>query len=170
MKINKMYIKSYNSFLNENKYFFISYYKSFRYLDFELLENGNLKIILNDDGKEEVEDRGIDENKFYDYFEDIQGNSEYRYFSDASYLGMMTEAPIIINGFDFNDNGDYILLKDSIIWIYNDYAIKDFTKELVEYGYVIFNNSKPFTKSEIEKFKKEKYKFDLNNKAKKYNI
>lgn len=165
-----MYIKSYNCFLNENLFSYISIYQSFSFLDLEILENGNLKIILNNDGKDEVIDSGINENNFSDYFEDIQGNTGYRYFNDASYLGMMTEAPIIINGFDFNDNGDYILLKDSIIWIYNDYAIKDFTKDLVEQGYVIFNNSKPFTKSEIEKFKKEKYKLNLKNKTKKYNI
>jgi hypothetical protein len=170
MKINKMYIKSYNSFLNENIFNNISIYQSFRYLNFELLENGNLKIILNDDGKEEVEDRGIDENNFYDYFDDIQGNSEFRYYNDVSDLGMMSEAPAIIYGFDFNDNGDYILTKDSIIWSYDNYTIKDFTKELVEYGYVIFNNSEPFTEKERKKFKQEKYKFDLNNKAKKYNI
>lgn len=170
-KQNKyMYIKSYYSFLNEKILDYINIYQSFRYLDFEILENGNLKIILNDEGKKEVDDNGISENNFYDYFDDIQGNSEFRYYNNVSDLGMMSEAPAIIYGVNFNDNGDYILTKDSIIWIYNDYVIKDFTEDLVEQGYVIFNNSKPFTKSEIEKFKKEKYKLNLNNKTKKYNI
>jgi len=164
-----MYIKSYNSFLNENFFSYISIYQSFRYLDFEILENGNLKIFLNDGGKEEAED-GISENNFYDYFDDIQGNSEFRYFNDASDLGMMSEAPAIIYGFNFNDDGDYILTKDSIIWVYDNYAIKDFTKELVEQGYVIFSKDKPFTENEIERFKKEKYKIELNKKIKKYNI
>lgn len=165
-----MYIKSYYSFLNEKILDYIDIYQSFRYLDFEILENGNLKITLNDEGKEEVDDNGISENNFYDYFDDIQGNSEFRYYNDASDLGMMSEAPIITYGFNFNDYGDYILTKDSIIWIYDNYVIKDFTKELVDNGYVIFNNNKPFTKKEIEKFKKEKYKFDLKNTTKKYNI
>jgi hypothetical protein len=164
-----MYIKSYNSFLNEN-FFSYSVYQSFSFLDLEILENGNLKIILNDDGKEEVDNNSINENNFSDYFDDIQGNTGYRYFYDASVIGFMTEAPIIINQWDFDDKGDIVLTEDSIIWTYNNYAIKDFTKELVEQGYVIFSKDKPFTENEIERFKKEKYKIELNKKIKKYNI
>lgn len=165
-----MHIKSYHSFLNEKFLDYINIYQSFRYLDFEILENGNLKIILNDEGKEEVNDYGIDEHKFSEYFEDIQGNSEYWYFNNISDLGIMSEAPAIIHGIDIEDNGDFIIKKYTIIWTYDDYMIKDFTKELVEYDYVIFNNNKPFTQKEIERFKKEKYKFNLNKATKKYNI
>lgn len=163
-----MYIKSFGVFLNEHFFDYHNIYESFNYLDFEILENGNLKIILNREGKEKVEDDGIDEYKFSDYFEDIQSNSDYMYYDDISDTGLgMSNSPSILDGYYYDDDDklktDY---DDSMIWIYNDYMIKDFTKELVEDGFVIFQNTKSFTPKDVARYKAEKIK----QTAKKYNI
>ena len=55
--------------------------RHFRYLDLIPSENG-LTIKLNDGGKEKVADDDLDYNNWDEYFEDVQGNSEYIYVHD----------------------------------------------------------------------------------------
>lgn len=122
-------------------------------------ENGDLKISLNKDGVAEVNDYGIDEIKFYNFFEDIQCNSEYMYFDNLGESGLgMSDAPCITYGYyidddsKITDNGN----SDSEIFIYSDYAVKDFTKEIVDNVFVIFNTMTPKTKEEIEDYRLKK--------------
>jgi len=80
-----------------------------RYLDLEKLKNGNLKISINPDGKEEVEDSGIDNNTFSEYLEDIICNSEYNYWSELDDSGLgMTNSPGITYGYYYDDEGTFI--------------------------------------------------------------
>jgi hypothetical protein len=136
-----------------------------RYLDLEELENGDLKIILNSDGREEVKYNGIDSYNFSDYFDDIRANSEYLYWesiSDAK-LGM-SDAPCITNGYYVDDIGNLMSYGlQCEIFYYPDYMVKDFTKELVENNFVIFKTTTPKTQEEINRFrlKKDVEKYNL---------
>lgn len=151
------HLKTYERYYNDE----IMHY---RYLDLQLLENGNLKISLTDDGIEEAKENGIDEVKFYNFFEDIEGNSDYKYFDILSESGLgMSEAPCIVDGFYYDDDGGPSIYEDSVIYVYYDYVYKDFTKELLENKYVIFQTINPKTKEEIEQYR-------LNKDAKKYNL
>ena len=141
--------------------------RSGNYLTLERLENGNLKISLTDEGKEKIEeDIDIKEADFFDYFENISSNSELLYIYNISDIGIMMEAPGITIGYYIDDSGE---LTDegnedySEIFYYADYAIKDFTEELKNNGFVIFQTSGVLTPEEFEEFK-------LNKSANKFNI
>jgi len=136
------------------------------YLSLERLENGNLKISLTNEGKVKVEDDGIEDTEFWDYFEDITANSGLLFFGNVSELEFMTEAPGITIGYYYDDNGDYTDEGNedwSEVFYYSDYAIRDFTEELKNNGHVIFQSSGVLTPDEFEEFK-------LNKIANKFNI
>jgi len=132
--------------------------RHFRYLDLEKLENGDLKIILNSEGKIEAEEYGISIDNFYDYFDDIRGNSDYEYFDDMDsvYLGM-SNSPCITEGYFYDDNNSLVPeYENSIIFWYPEYVYKDFTEELYNEGYVIFKSDNPATQEEIDNFRLKK--------------
>ena len=140
----------------------------YRYVDLEHLENGNLKIILNSEGVIEAEDDAdFSERNFYNYFEDVEGNSEYLYFQDMSTFGVgMSEAPCITYGYYLCDDGkitDDYYSDESEVYYYKDYMIKDFTEELLDNGFVIFLAIKPNTTEQIEehRLKKSVNKYNL---------
>lgn len=138
--------------------------QEYRYLTLEILINGNLKISLTEEGKEEVEDSGISVYSFSDYFDDIRSNTDYIYFENMSDAGIsMSESPCIINGWYYDDNDNINFYNDCIVYWYPNYMIRYFTDELVKNGYVIFTTDKPRTKKEIEKIKmdREKSKYNL---------
>jgi hypothetical protein len=140
---------------------------SYNFLDLDILERGHLKIMLNDNGKEEVKHMDLTPDNFYDLFEDIQANSEMMYFDDMSDVGLgMSSSPCITDGYWYSDdNLGYLEPVDDtarIFW-YPNYSIKDFTEELVENGYVVFEVDKEKTDEEIER---QKLKKDIN----KYNL
>jgi hypothetical protein len=136
-------------------------YRSFRNLDLEILENGDLKIILNDDGREEMDDYNeINEEKFYDLFEYVTANSEYLFFKDLGDAGFaLTSMPGILDGYYHDDDGtitDAGHEDTSIIYTYPYYVTKDFMQELDKNGYVIFETDKPRTKEEIKEYRLKK--------------
>jgi len=141
----------------------------YRYINLERMEDGNLKITLNEDGiKNAKDDGGITEDSFErDYFDDVQGNSEWRYFSDCGFYGLgMTSAPCITDGYYFNRHSkltDKKNFKDSEIFWYSNYMIYDFAEQLYEKGYVIFQTNHKRTPEEIEEY-------IINKKMKKYNL
>lgn len=118
----------------------------YRYLDLEKVENG-LKIYLNEDGKKEAEENGVDginDQNFYDYFEDVQGNSEYLFFEDMGEAGFgLTSAPGITDGYYYDDAGKLTDKghSDSEVYWFPDYMVRDFTKDMLEYGFVIFTKA-----------------------------
>lgn len=137
----------------------------YRYLNLEILENGDLKIILNEDGKKEADEEGLTFQNFSDYFDDIRANSNLLYFDSIGDTGLgMSDAPCILDGYFYDDN----TLKEEddfateIYW-YPNYMIKDFTEELYKNGYVVFTTNNPKTNDEIEHQR-------LKNDLKKYNL
>src|ERR1035437_6253449 len=109
---------------------FENYYdvQNYKYLNLEQLENGDLKISLNNDGITEVDDYGIDEIKFYNFFEDIQGNSDYIYFDNLGESGLgLSDAPCITDGYYIDDNAEMSNDRndDSEIFIHYNYVTTD---------------------------------------------
>jgi len=141
----------------------------YRYIDLERMENGDLKISLNEDGIENAkDDGGITEDSFGDdYFDDVQGNSDWLYFDDMSNYDLgMSSSPCITDGFYFNKHNrltDKKNFRDSEIFWYPNYMIYDFAERLYEDGYVIFQTTNKRTPEEIEEY-------ILNKKMKKYNL
>ena len=131
-----------------------------KYLKLNRMKNGNLKIILTPDGKEMVEEDGMNEDNFDDYFDDIRGNSEYVYFINLSVAGIgMSDAPCITDGYYYDDDGnltDYDHIEDSEIFYYPNYITKIFTDELIENGFVIFVTNGKNTPEEVEEIKNKR--------------
>jgi hypothetical protein len=141
-------IKKFNEFINE--YFIIGddneYHgelERWKFLNLEKTENG-LWIYLNKNGKKENEEEdNLNYDKFWDYFEDIDGNSDWLYFDDLGKAGFgLTSAPGFTVGYYYDDNGELTNRDngntDSDIYYYDNYMITDFTDKLKEYGKVFF--------------------------------
>lgn len=132
-----------------------------RYLNLQKLDTGNLKIILTDDGREEMEE-GKDD--FSDLFDDIRSNSDYLYWESIGDAGLgMSDAPCITDGYYFDDNGDLTEGDDSEIFWFPNYMVENFIEELVENGFVIFNTNKPISADDVKKIK-------FQRKVNKYNL
>ena len=139
-----------------------------RYLILKKLENGNLKIFLTPEGKEEIEDNpNFNVFDFYDIFDDIRSNSELYFLENLGEYGLgMSDAPAITDGYYYDDDigfTDYDNIEDSEIFYYSDYMTKDFMKELYKNGFVIFVTNGKNTPEEIEniKFKRNTKKYNL---------
>ena len=148
--MNMKNLKNFNEFINE-EYGVINREKEyhgnveqFRYLDIEVVKNG-LWLHLNEDGKKEAEEENnLNWEKFSDYFDDIQGNSEYRYFDDIGEAGFgLTSAPGITDGYYYNDDGKLTddENEDSNVYWFPNYMVEDFTETLLEKGKVFFERA-----------------------------
>lgn len=155
------HIKQFESFVNNIDI------EEYRYLNLEMLDNGDLKIILTEEGRELINNfGGINQDNFDDFFEDIRGNSSWMYIDDMSNYDLgMTESPCILDDYYFGEDSK---LTDeghdnSVLYWYPDYQISDFTEVLNEKGFVIFETNKPKTKKEIKKIR-------LKRDMKKFNV
>ena len=111
--------------------------EAFQYIDIEIVENG-LWIYLTDNSED------FDEMDFDNIFDDVQGNSEYMYFSDLGDVSFgLTSAPGITDGYYFSDDGEITEGEhtDAELYYYPDYAVTDFTEELRTKGKVFFNKA-----------------------------
>lgn len=106
----------------------------------EIIENGDLKISLLDSWKRfKTKD---DIKKFLkSRLKSKATNDTIRYLLrklpgykqiQPEDIGALTSAPIVTKANEKRDN-------PSVIWVFNDYMIKDEIEELIEHGYVIFN-------------------------------
>jgi len=122
---------------------------NFRYLTLTVFNNG-INLILTDEGREflteEKGDKPIDityeRGLFNDLFEDVRCNSDFLYFEDIGEAGFgLTSAPGITDGYYYDDNGDLTDKgnKDSNVYWYPDYMIKDPLEDLDETGVTFFN-------------------------------
>jgi len=146
------------------------------YLNLERTINGDLKISLTDEGREKVEEDGISEETFFDYFEDITSNSSLLYITDISEIGAMMNAPAIVIGYYCDDDGNYVDINNedySEIFYYTNYIIRDFTEDLKTDEYVIFKSSGILTPEELEEFEDSKLtpqENELKKASKKFNL
>ena len=123
--------------------------EDYRFLSLTVEESG-LKITLNKDGYEEIDQYHTDHEgsirwgAIYELFDDIRGNSEYAYFDDLGSaeikgLAALTSAPAIINGYNITNDGYFELIDDSVVYWYPNYMINDPIDILYETGEVFFN-------------------------------
>jgi len=111
--------------------------REFNYLYLTEVPNG-LKLELTDEGINGYNEEEI--NDMYDLFEDIQANSEMAYIDNAGDMGFgLTEAPIVTDGYYYDDNGDFTDegVLDSKVYVWNDYMLKDLFATLMEQGSVV---------------------------------
>ena len=111
--------------------------REFNYLYVTEVPNG-LKLELTDEGINGYNEEEI--NDMYDLFEDIQANSEMAYIDNAGDMGFgLTEAPIVTDGYFYDDNGDFTDEGhlDSKVYVWNDYMLKDLFATLMEQGSVV---------------------------------
>ena len=116
--------------------------REFKYLYVKQVPNG-LKLELTDEGINGYKDEEIYE--MYDLFEDVQANSEMTYIDNAGDMGFgLTEAPIITDGYFYDDNGDLTDdgNTDSKVYVWNDYMLKDLFFTLMEQGSVVLTEVK----------------------------
>ena len=114
----------------------------FDYLYLRPTKNG-LIIELTDKGIEAYNNEEIYE--MYDLFEDVNSNSEWSYIDNAGDVGLgLTEAPVITDGYYFDDNGEFTDegVKGSRLYVWNDYMIKDLFDTLMEQGQVTLTEVK----------------------------
>ena len=143
-------LKKFNEFINEEfgvidrEKEYHGNVEHYRFLDIEKLPEG-LMIYLNDDGKlENDENDNLNENNFSDYFEDIQGNSEYMFHFDLGEAGFgLTDAPGITDGYFFDDDGKFTdgEHENSEVYWFPNYMVEDFTEMLKKYGKVFFTKA-----------------------------
>lgn len=126
---------------NYNESLYPAHDQAGRYITITVKENG-IVITLTPEGKTELEDIGIEENKFGDLIDDIQGNSSWRYIHDLGQGGFgLTEAQGFIYGYDLADDGEYLETEDSSLYYYNEYMLNDFVEILYKNGSVFFNKA-----------------------------
>ena len=132
-----------------------------RYLELIPQKNG-LMVKLTPEGKEELEAHEVEGEQVYlgtfinDLMDDIQGNSEYRYYTNLGEAGLgMTDAPGFTDGYFYNDEGELESHPDAHLYYYNDYAIKDEGRELLEKGEVFFAEHKEYEKGGSIKDKRD---------------
>ena len=113
-------------------------------MNIEILENGNLKLVLESDDLEyfDYETKQGDYNKLqsliYDLFEPYSCNGSYALFDagDANPFVGLTDAPCIAESMDYLDDGTKEIIGNC--WYYSEYMINDFVSKLIENGEVIF--------------------------------
>ncbi len=121
-----------------------------RYVRIEPMKNG-LKVSLTEEGIEEAKEKGSTEMGFWDLFEDIEVNSEWKYIYNIGEVGLgMSNAPAFIFGYNIDDLG--VITDegrdDSELYYYDNYMIKDFVEVMLEDGSVIFTKAQKNTDSD----------------------
>lgn len=113
------------------------------YLTFEVLKNGNLKLTLTVNGKEELTDwlkDGYNIGIWSNLLEQTSCNGSYAY-TDANEVGGLTDSPMIISERDIDDEGEIVFTKNTKIWWYPNYMVIDELTELLNEEELIFTLS-----------------------------
>ena len=122
-------------------------------LSIEVLDSGDLRISFTKEGHQDYEDGCFGEPaSLSDVLEGLLCNSGMD-LVDGSFLGMLTEAPVLIEGMFLspsskeieeynlvvvNKEQDVYVERWAEYWAYMDYQIRDPLEEICKYGYVIF--------------------------------
>lgn len=102
------------------------------------LENGNLLMTINDEGKEEIKDlqeKGLSENEIL--AEMLEGYLTNGYDNLTGLIGL-TDSFIIGLNWDRNDEGDYIENEEAKAWWLPDYMVTDYIEKLLTEGQITF--------------------------------
>lgn len=121
------------------------------YLSFEVLPNGDLKITLTPEGKEELQERVESDTEeelrfsvnsdmlWWDFIESHSTNGSYEMVR-PEHIGALTDAPIIGLGMVQQEEGDPFADEETKVWWYPNYMISDPLEVLLKHGEVIFQS------------------------------
>lgn len=110
-------------------------------LQIERLDNGNLKLTLDEESRAELAealDDGDWWNIFHSLFEPYFTNGSYEPFDagDANPFVGLSSAPCIAEAMDYPDSGPREIVGE--FWYFGDYMIRDPLEELRDTGETIF--------------------------------
>ncbi|MBC8737021.1 hypothetical protein F6X40_09390 [Paraburkholderia sp. UCT31] len=111
-------------------------------MKFDILENKNLRLILEPEDKEEVADLlekcTHRDHGFLADLLDYAGWSQNSvlYPTCAEQVGGLTEAPMITDELEMDDDGTVVSI--GRLWYFGDYAVISFAEELLEKGETTF--------------------------------
>jgi len=108
---------------------------------FEITPNGNLKFkVLTEDGREILQDKNFvwSVSDMLDH-EGWSGN-DMLYEVSPSDIGALTDAPIVTDAVERDDEGDVISVGN--VWWFPSYAVDSWEEILYNTGEVIFSKSK----------------------------
>lgn len=114
------------------------------YLNFEELPNGNLKITLTKEGREELKEL-MGKSKDYmgiwlDLIEVYQCNGSYQIVHPEK-IAALTDSPIIGLNVDYDDNGE-IEPNDALkIWWYPEYQVVSEFEQLLKHRSIVFTKA-----------------------------
>ena len=105
------------------------------YIDFEVLDNGDLQLTPTQDGIEFINDEMIDTDRDYwsimaDLFEETACNGSYTHFGAGEanpYVGI-TDAPCIAEDMDVLDDGKREIVGK--LWYFDNYCLEMETETL----------------------------------------
>ena len=118
--------------------------REFRYLKLIPTDNG-LEIKLTKEGEEKVKEDGLTYDNAPEYFEDVQGNSEYIYHDDLGESGLgLTSAEGITDGYNFESPGEFLTdhPESAKVYWFPNYQIRFWGDILKDDGSVFFTEAK----------------------------
>lgn len=113
-----------------------------KYVEFDTQANGKLHITLLPEAREDVQEIAFSQeltadNKLAEVIEWHIGNGWS--FVDPEDIGALTEAPILSDDVDYDDQGK---AKVGVVYWYPEYEVTDPVAQLLENGFVDFTQVK----------------------------
>lgn len=111
-------------------------------MQINILENGNLEMILESGDKDEIAamtkrdihlDHGV-LSEILDHF-GFLGNGQFSAVM-PEVVGGLTDSPIIVDNFELDDSGNPISVGNT--WWFPNYMVESFAETLIETGRVVF--------------------------------
>ena len=118
--------------------------REFRYLKLIPTDNG-LEIQLTQKGQEKVKEDGLTYDNAPEYFDDIQGNSEYIYHDNLGESGFgMTGSEGITDGYHFESPGEFLtdFPESAKVYFFPNYQVQFWGDILKDDGSVFFTEAK----------------------------
>lgn len=114
------------------------------YTDFEILQNGDLKISLTAEGREVLPEL-MEKNRGYSALADLIETQLCNgwHWLNAEQIGALTDSPILSNDVEYIEGGEY---PDNIkqvngMWWLPDYMVTNELEELDKNGFIIFTKA-----------------------------
>lgn len=111
-------------------------------MKYEILENKDLRLILEPEEKEDVADLlERCSHRDHGFLADLLDHAGWSqnsvlYPTSSDQIGGLTNAPMITDELEINDSGTVEHI--GRLWYYGDYAVKSFAEELLEEGQTTF--------------------------------
>ncbi len=108
----------------------------------EVLENGMLKISVDEETRDELNDIVNDRDEatiLCDLIESYSCNGSFTYIDPEQTFVGLTNAPCIAEEVDYKEDGKIEIVGN--LWFYNDYMIYNIIERLIEQGEVLLHKA-----------------------------